>query len=135
MNLRFTVRRAGLRLAVQIVPTVRDVQREYRERARPFKGAPARGDFSAFFAANLSNSNGAVVLPLNCTPGLVAHEVNHAVLNVLRRHHHGPHDARYDGDPLALCDDGEEWLCQQTQHLTDAIWRRVERARIERRAA
>ena len=119
----FIVKRDGLRLTVRVLPTIHEVRRAYADGDR--KLARMGRNVRAFFAPNASNANGEMVLPLaTCTPGLVAHEVKHAVCNELRHLQHGN---AFSDEPLLIDSGTEEWACIAVQCLTDRIWARVEK--------
>lgn len=79
----FSVAAGGLRLRVRLLPTSRDVDREYRG-GRPRRGG---GHVHAYFERSKSQSarhGGTIVLAGNGRlPELVPHEVAHAVIGRL----------------------------------------------------
>lgn len=80
----FTVSYAGIRLKVRVLPTVRDVHKEYESNYTDGKAIRRSGNnVDGFFAPTVRRDArffGTVVLPLNgCLPELIPHEVGHVV--------------------------------------------------------
>lgn len=79
----FTVNYGGIRIKVRLLPTVRDVHREYTEGKRLRNGTAVH----AFFAPKCSPSakyTGTIVLPLDGRlEELIPHEVVHAVMSTI----------------------------------------------------
>lgn len=77
----FCVSFAGIRLKVRLLPTTRDVHREFSEGSSRLE----LGKVHAFFAPNYAPNRrflGTVVLPSNGRLAeLIPHEVTHAVMN------------------------------------------------------
>lgn len=87
----FTVRHGACRLRVRLLPTVRDVDAEYREGKRRRGGKWVHGFFMPSRAANAVHV-GTVVLPANGRLAeIVPHEVTHAAM-----HHQGNVSAEDD---------------------------------------
>jgi hypothetical protein len=77
----FTVSHAGIRLKVRLLPTVRDVHREYTGGKRAGGGKVTHAFFHSGIAPN-RKTIGTVILPSNGRLAeLIPHEVSHAVLH------------------------------------------------------
>jgi len=77
----FAVSHAGIRLRVRLLPTVRDVHREYSAVGKCRRGKMVHAFFQPTGAPN-RKYNGTIVLPSNGRLAeLIPHEVTHAVLD------------------------------------------------------
>ena len=74
---KFTVRHAGIRIKVKLLPTIKAVNREYRKG----RHCKVNGVVHSFYEPNQSGSKGTMVLALSGNlVELVPHEVVHAVM-------------------------------------------------------
>jgi hypothetical protein len=119
---------SAVKVTVHVLPTVLDVHRRLYPSGRLLKG---RKLIPAFFSGNKTNPGGHLWFGLDeCSPGLVAHEANHAAL------HEERYWLRYLGgryNALMVCPRTEENVCRRMQSLTDRIWPRIERMQKEAR--
>lgn len=79
---RFTVAAGGIRLRVRVLPTMRDVDAEYRDGDRPRRDGKLVPAFFAPARRTDAKHLGTVVLCADgCAEELVPHEIAHAVVH------------------------------------------------------
>lgn len=105
----------GLRLRVRIVPSSKDVTRLF------YKGERVRRELvvHGYFLGSRTTTNGEVVLPIDASPGLIAHECNHAVMNYIR----GEQTWECASTKPCIVDGAtEERACAMLQWFVNHVW-------------